>query len=160
MATTPTYLCCKLKSQMVQPGGLTETVDYFVTEASALPPPLPSLSSPTCQETQLTLPGSFASTGGLSEVVEVHSFDSAILFLVVQSKIFQMIFIYFYNSRQASALIYQEVNVVFENKKCDYKLQMRLDCKESQKTCFFLHRQFAGQLMKVEADKKLILLCI
>ena len=45
-------------------------------EASGLPPPPPRLSSPTFQETQLTLPGASASTGNLSEVVEVHSFDS------------------------------------------------------------------------------------
>ena len=61
---------------MDQPLGLTETV----AEASVLPPPLLRLSSPTCQETQLTLTSASASTGGLSEVVEVHSFDSAILF--------------------------------------------------------------------------------
>ena len=83
--------CCKLKSPMDQPLGLTETVNQMQAEASALPPPPPSLCSPTCQETQLAVPGSFASTGDLSEVVEVHSFDSAILFPVVQSKIFQMI---------------------------------------------------------------------
>ena len=68
--------CCKLKSPTVQPGGLTGPVDKMLSEASALPPPLPSLSSPTCLETQLSVPGSSASTGGLSEVVEVHSFDS------------------------------------------------------------------------------------
>ena len=69
---------------MDQPGGgLTVTVNYMMAAASALPPHLPSLSSPTSQETQLTMPGYSASTGGLSEVVEVHSFDSAILFLVI-----------------------------------------------------------------------------
>ena len=50
-----------------------------------------------------------------------------------------------FNSKP-SALIYQEVDVVFENKKCDYELQMRLDCKESQKKHVFL-AQYAGQLM-------------
>ena len=121
---TPTF--CKLNSPMDQPGGLTETVDEMKTKASALPPPPPSLSSPTCQETQLNMPGSSASTGDLSEVVEVHSFDSSILFLVIQSKRFKMIFINFYISREViapfngkpSALIYQEANAVFKIEKC------------------------------------------
>ena len=67
--------------------GNTETVDYLMAAASGLPhhPPA-SLSSPTCQETQLNMPTSSASTGGLSEVVEVHPFDYAILFPIIQSK--------------------------------------------------------------------------
>ena len=72
--------CCKL-NQMVQPGGLTGAVNYILTEASVLPPPPLSSSSPTCQETggreeRENMPTSSASTGGLSEVAEVCSFDS------------------------------------------------------------------------------------
>ena len=67
---------------MDQAGGHMDPVNYLIETASALPHPRPHLFSPTCQETQVTMPGSSASTGDLSEVVEVHSIDSAILFIV------------------------------------------------------------------------------
>ena len=103
---------------MDQAGGLMDTVNYMMASVSALLHPRPHLFSPTCQETQPAMPGSSASTGGLSEMVTVHSifwfyflqlkanqlliqnhlhqsldlsFDSAILFLVIYSHLKQKI---------------------------------------------------------------------
>ena len=67
----------KLLSLMDQAGLMDKVDQMMIAKASALPlqPPAAS-SSPTCRETQLTMPGSSASTGDLSELVQVHSFDS------------------------------------------------------------------------------------
>ena len=70
---------------MDQAGGHMDPVNYLRTQASALPHPRPHLFSPICQETQVPVPGSSASNGGLSEVVKVRSFDSAIQSLVKTS---------------------------------------------------------------------------
>ena len=58
--------------------GLMDKVDQVMAKASGLPlqPPTAASSSPTCRETQLEMPTSSASTGDLSELVQVHSFDS------------------------------------------------------------------------------------
>ena len=57
-------------------GDRTEPLKLVMMKANVLLLPPPRWCFPTCQETQLTMPSSSASTGGLSEMVEEHYFDS------------------------------------------------------------------------------------
>ena len=66
-------------------GDHTGTQDQALTTKVIVLLPPPRWFSPTCQETQLIMPGSSASTGGLSDVKEVHYLDSDILLLDISN---------------------------------------------------------------------------
>ena len=87
-----------------------------------------------------------------------------------------MIFINFQNSRQVSALIYQEVDVVFENRKLydlivnykfnlneNYKSDIDMIAKNCKKNALFLHSMLASacRLIPLKSrDRRFACLCL